>query len=203
MMKKRFLWLLPLFFSLLAYGQVGINTKTPHSSAALDISSTTQGLLIPRMTTVQKTQITGPASGLLVYDTDSKCISQNVGTSASTSWVCLSARNNQNKFFYMPSISIDASTVTPTGTVLSLDLYGEHKKQFDGTATTFKASTGAPSAIPYFPLKTSLYYYITEYDNTVVKINSIDANGLVKYQILKEAYFNTFMNVVFVISDNI
>jgi uncharacterized protein (TIGR02145 family) len=36
----------------------------------LDISSTTKGLLIPRMTQAQRTAITTPAAGLLVYQTD-------------------------------------------------------------------------------------------------------------------------------------
>jgi hypothetical protein len=39
------------------------------ASAMLDISSTTSGLLIPRMTTAQRTVIVAPAAGLYVYDT--------------------------------------------------------------------------------------------------------------------------------------
>jgi hypothetical protein len=49
---------------------VGINTNTPHASALLDISSTSKGLLAPRMTTAQRTAISNPAKGLLLYDTD-------------------------------------------------------------------------------------------------------------------------------------
>ncbi len=41
----------------------------PNASAMLDISSTTSGLLIPRMTTAQRTAIAAPATGLTVYDT--------------------------------------------------------------------------------------------------------------------------------------
>jgi len=50
--------------------RVGINTATPDGSAVLDINSTQSGILIPRMTTVQKNGISGPATGLLVFDTD-------------------------------------------------------------------------------------------------------------------------------------
>ena len=50
--------------------QVGINTTTPDASSILDLTSTTQGLLPPRMTTAQKLAIVSPANGLLVYDTD-------------------------------------------------------------------------------------------------------------------------------------
>ncbi len=41
-----------------------------NSSAMLDIKSTTGGLLMPRMTFVQKNAIGSPATGLLVYQTD-------------------------------------------------------------------------------------------------------------------------------------
>jgi hypothetical protein len=40
------------------------------STAILDVSSTTKGLLVPRMTAVQKTGIVTPATGLLIYQTD-------------------------------------------------------------------------------------------------------------------------------------
>ncbi len=41
----------------------------PAASAMLDVSSTTMGALIPRMTSVQRTAIGAPATGLTVYDT--------------------------------------------------------------------------------------------------------------------------------------
>ncbi|GAA3754800.1 hypothetical protein [Flavobacterium ginsengiterrae] len=50
--------------------QIGIGTTSPSPSSILDVSSTTQGFLTPRMTTAQRTAITSPADGLMVYDTD-------------------------------------------------------------------------------------------------------------------------------------
>ena len=47
---------------------VGIGTLTPVASAKLEISSTTQGFLPPRMTTTQKNTIATPLEGLEVYD---------------------------------------------------------------------------------------------------------------------------------------
>ena len=49
---------------------VGINATgaAPAASAMLDVSSTNSGLLIPRMTTAQRTAIVAPATGLLVFD---------------------------------------------------------------------------------------------------------------------------------------
>lgn len=55
-----------------SYAQVAVNTNgnPPNISAMLDISSTAKGLLIPSMTTDQRTTIVTPANGLLVYDTN-------------------------------------------------------------------------------------------------------------------------------------
>ncbi len=51
---------------------VAINNdgSVPHTSAALDIKSTNKGLLIPRLTTAERTAVATPAKGLLVFDTD-------------------------------------------------------------------------------------------------------------------------------------
>ena len=49
-------------------GNLGIGNATPAASAKLEISSTTQGVLIPRMTTSQRTSISSPDKGLQVYD---------------------------------------------------------------------------------------------------------------------------------------
>jgi len=50
--------------------QVGIGTSTPDASSVLDITSTTAGLLIPRMTNAQRQAISNPAAGLQVFVTD-------------------------------------------------------------------------------------------------------------------------------------
>jgi len=62
-----------LLLPLATFSQsVGINSdgSAPDPSAILDIKSTTSGLLIPRMTAAQRTSISSPADGLMVYDTD-------------------------------------------------------------------------------------------------------------------------------------
>ena len=57
------------FTTLSTTGQVGIGTSSPTTSAALDISSTTGALLLPRLTTAQRDALT-PSSGMLVFNTD-------------------------------------------------------------------------------------------------------------------------------------
>ena len=51
-------------------GQVGIGTSNPNAKAILEIASTTQGVLFPRMTIAQRNAITSPPIGLMLFVTD-------------------------------------------------------------------------------------------------------------------------------------
>ena len=62
-------------------GEVGVGDTTTYASAILAIGSTTRGFLPPRMTTTQKNAISSPASGLMVYDTDTNKLCCYNGTS--------------------------------------------------------------------------------------------------------------------------
>lgn len=50
-------------------GSVGIGTHTPHPSAILDLDANDRGFLPPRLTTTQRDNITGPAAGLMIFNT--------------------------------------------------------------------------------------------------------------------------------------
>lgn len=187
-----------LFISSQLFSQVqgtGMGTLNPHESAALEVASTTGGMLIPRMTVEQKNNIVAPATGLLVYDTTSKCISQNTGTPTEPLWVCLHTKNTQNSSFYMPSIAIKTSNV---GTSLQLDLYEVYKKQFNAPVVK---STNAPSSISYFPKATDLYYYVIQYDENILQLTELSAMGILNYKVIKQARYSTFINVVFVVKE--
>ncbi|MGB0973441.1 MAG: hypothetical protein ACPGU9_00470 [Flavobacteriaceae bacterium] len=69
-MKKIFLVLL-LFINISSFAQVGIGTTNPDGSSILELNSTTQGMLTPRMLQSERDAITSPATGLLIYQTDS------------------------------------------------------------------------------------------------------------------------------------
>jgi len=59
-----------MLFTAFGYAQVGINTNNPDASSALEIESTTGGILIPRLTETQRDAISAPATGLMIYQTD-------------------------------------------------------------------------------------------------------------------------------------
>lgn len=70
---KKLLLTLAVFLTanwMLNAQNIGINNPNPDASAALDVTSTTQGMLVPRMTASQRGLIASPATGLLVYQTD-------------------------------------------------------------------------------------------------------------------------------------
>ena len=69
-MRKLIFPLAILLFTFSIQAQVGIGTETPNASSLLDLSSTSKGILVPRMTENQKNAISTPAQGLLVFQTN-------------------------------------------------------------------------------------------------------------------------------------
>ncbi len=83
------------YFLPKAYAQanVGIGTTSPDPSALLDLTSTSRGLLVPRMTESQKNAIVSPATGLLIYETNTATTGTYAGTGpnfwyySGTTWI--------------------------------------------------------------------------------------------------------------------
>jgi len=74
-------------------GAVGIGTTAPDASAALDIVSSSKGLLLPRVAAASA--IARPAAGLLVYQTGSPAgFYYNSGNAANPAWLRLSPADN-------------------------------------------------------------------------------------------------------------
>ncbi len=73
-MKRLFTTLIICANISLLNAQVGIGTNTPNASAMLEVSATDKGILFPRMTSVQRTSIASPASGLYVFDTNTSSL---------------------------------------------------------------------------------------------------------------------------------
>lgn len=69
--KLNILYFAALNFSVaIANAQVGIGTSTPNISAELDVTSTSKGFLLPRMTAAQRDAIISPVAGLTIWCTN-------------------------------------------------------------------------------------------------------------------------------------
>ena len=67
---KNLLIILALTVAFSLNAQVGIGTSTPDAAAALDVVSTSKGIVPPRMTAAQRDAISNPPQGLMIYCTD-------------------------------------------------------------------------------------------------------------------------------------
>lgn len=64
-----------------ASGNIGVGTASPDADAILDLTSTSQGFLPPRMTTTQRDAIAAPVpAGLMIYNTTTNKINFYNGT---------------------------------------------------------------------------------------------------------------------------
>ncbi len=103
--------------SVVTRGQVAINTDgtAPNPSAMLDVKSTSKGLLLPRLTTIQRNTLGSVAvAGLAVYDSDAKKLYYHDGTS----WVDVSignlwTRTGTNTFLSNSNDHVGIGTSTP------------------------------------------------------------------------------------------
>jgi hypothetical protein len=100
---RKLLGILFCIVSINVFAQnVGIGTNTPDSSAALHISDTSKGILIPRMTMNQRLNIHNPAEGLMVYQTDSVF---GFWYFAHGEWQFINSKGNQVGFSSWPNSS--------------------------------------------------------------------------------------------------
>lgn len=100
-MKSSFTLIVVLLFTFNVTAQVGIGTAMPDPSSVLDISSTSQGLLAPRMSSVQRAAIVSPANGLLVFDTTDNSFYFFEGGS----WKRLSSSKSRTKYKLVQSVT--------------------------------------------------------------------------------------------------
>lgn len=122
-MKNIFFLMLMLASATPSFSQnnIGIGTTTPNASAILDITSTNKGLLIPRVTTAQRTTIISPVIGLLVFDTDTKTLWAYDGNA----WKDLSSNGGSGNFSLPFSQTINTATsallITNQGTAAAIE----------------------------------------------------------------------------------
>lgn len=98
-MKKNYLFAgLVLLAANASFAQTKIGSAgAPDGSAMLEVTSgaaNNKGLLLPRMTSVQRNAIAAPATGLMIYNTTSNETQVNTGTPVAPIWVTATASNS-------------------------------------------------------------------------------------------------------------
>lgn len=86
---------------------IGSNTN-PDPSAILEISGTNGGLLIPRLTTLQRNAIANPAAGLHIYNLDDNCVQVYMPISGWSSIACDCQVLPSSAFTYPNTININS-----------------------------------------------------------------------------------------------
>lgn len=125
-------------------GSAGIGTLSPNASAILDIVSTNKGILLPRMTIAQRNLIASPATGLLIYQTNS---TPGVYFYNGIAWAQISAGKASSNLNNLSAVTAVSQSLLP-GTTNSIDLGSSTKTWKDlylggnanvsGTATVSK-----------------------------------------------------------------
>lgn len=72
-MKKQIITGLMILSAIPALAQLSVGTPTPDTSAQLDLYAESLGFLPPRLSTIQRDQISQPATGLLIFNYDANC----------------------------------------------------------------------------------------------------------------------------------
>ena len=101
-----------LSFSLMA--QVGVNTPAPDLNSVLDLTSKTKGVLVPRMTTVQREAMSDVkfSQGMMVYDITLDILFVGYGNGASsTKWYAMNPWKTEYRTYNNAS-SADMTTMT-------------------------------------------------------------------------------------------
>ena len=202
-MRNTILTLSLMMLGFMGYAQTGIGTPTPDPSAQLEVEATEKGVLIPRVELVETTDNSpvgnDVANSLLVFNT----ATQNDVTTGFYYWydnqwqrLIPEGTATMSKFFYMPAVLFDTSTI---GTDFEKNLHDEYINQFTGSSLI--GSDQAPSAIPNIPDPEDLYYYITDYDEDVIENISIDADGTMHYDVIGNAGPYSYVNIVFVVKE--
>ena len=169
-----------LTLSATAQDGMGIGTTTPHSSAVLEVSSGTKGLLTPRMGTTAINTIDSPAEGLVIFDTDKNMFVFNAGPTGSKNW-----------FEMMPMLRVNSTTIKGlTSPAEGMMVFDTDKNIFVYNAGTAAAPvwtelspysqgmimmwSGSPSNIPYgWALCDGNYY-----DSTGTSVASTSPNAI-------------------------
>ena len=114
-------------------GQLAVGTVSPNAAAKLQLDSTTQGFLMPRMTTTQMNAIATPPQGMQIYNTTLNTLCTYDGAQ----WLFDIWQVVQNNQTSTSNVYADVTElITPSLPV------GRYSFQFVGTAQSTNVATG-------------------------------------------------------------
>jgi hypothetical protein len=97
-------------FTSLTFGQVGIGTTSP--DAVFDVTSTDSGILIPRLTSLERDAITAPVVGMMIFNSTENVFQFCASVSPSVIW---KAVTNSPSLKYVGSIGSNSSDLSVSG----------------------------------------------------------------------------------------
>ncbi|MBV7439869.1 hypothetical protein KRX57_00375 [Weeksellaceae bacterium TAE3-ERU29] len=156
-------------------GNVGMNTTKP--KATLDIEAVpnadTNGILIPRLSSAQRSAFVNPEKGLMIYNTELECYETNTGTPVEPRWQCLATAEN------VQTLSIEPLGFEGNFKYASTNYPSKHKVVFKVTNNTSSELTGLDLSYIYVQGNTQ---YIAEGQNDNVTIPA-NSSKILKYGI--------------------
>lgn len=155
---------------------VGIGTNTPHASAQLDVTSTTKGVLFPRMTLVQRNAIASPTAGLMIYQTDNTpgfyffdgTFWNPVNSGGTNSWGV-----NGTNIYSSNTGNVGINTTTPAA---KLEVAG--LSLFSGGTTKFREDAGFLNRILFETNSGTPQFQIQHLNTGLLMIQKIPASTL-------------------------
>jgi hypothetical protein len=183
---------------MVATAQVSVNTTgaAPNASSMLDVSSTTKGILVPRMSSAQRAAIATPANGLLVYDNSLNqfyyyngtawlalptsnaagsgwLLGGNSGTNPATNFIgTTDAQPLKFKIDNTPAGEISSNSNTSLGINTNINSGGAQNTGVGGYSLT-NVTGLANTALGY----SSLYSNVGGNNNTAVGANALTSNA--------------------------
>ncbi|PWK27864.1 trimeric autotransporter adhesin [Arcicella aurantiaca] len=153
-MKKLILFILSCLSLInISNAQMGINSTgtAPNSSAMLDVSSTTKGLLPPRMTSAQKNAIANPADGLLVFDTNT----QSYWFRQSGTWTELPKAGSTSNYWSLSGAGGNEIQNTNSGGFWSANPVGLQQPSNDTSNPPTAPVSGAGTRLMWIPSRSA------------------------------------------------
>ncbi len=153
-----------LTFSLMANAQVSIGNSSPDVSAMLDLTSTSKGLLAPRLSTGNRGAMVSPATGLTIYNTTTQRMEVNTGTPGSPNWQPLGGTgvniyNTNGTLGGARLVTMGSNTINFTGGNVGIGAATPGSTL--QVAGSFAANYKTQSATPYTILATDFYVVYT------------------------------------------